>query len=97
MSYYFHPAAEAEYLEAVAYYELKRPGLGASFLAEFENAIDAVLAAPHRNPVEQPPHVRRRRLKRFPYTILYRAVAESVQVLAVAHHRRRPQYWLGRL
>ena len=96
MSYYFHPAAESEYLEAIAYYESKRPGLGASFLAEFETAIGAVLAAPHRNPVEKPPDVRRKSLKRFPYTVLYRETAESVQVLAVAHHRRRPQYWLGR-
>jgi hypothetical protein len=46
MSYYFHPAAESEYLEAVAYYESKRPGLGASFLAELENAIGGFL--PHR-------------------------------------------------
>jgi hypothetical protein len=29
MSYFFHPAAEAEYLEAIAYYESKRAGLGA--------------------------------------------------------------------
>jgi len=97
MSYYFHPAAESEYLEAIAYYESKRPGLGASFLAEFETAIGTVLEAPHRNPVEQRPDVRRKGLQRFPYTVLYRDAAESVQVLAVAHHRRRPQYWLGRL
>mgnify|MGYP001106920023 CR=1 FL=1 len=94
MSYYFHPAAESEYLEAIAYYESKRPGLGASFLAEFETAIGTVLEAPHRNPVEQRPDVRRKGLQRFPYTVLYRDAAESVQVLAVAHHRRRPQYWL---
>jgi hypothetical protein len=28
MSYYFHPAAEAEHLETVAYYESKQAGLG---------------------------------------------------------------------
>jgi hypothetical protein len=31
MSYGFHPAAEAEYLESVAFFESKRPGLGASY------------------------------------------------------------------
>ena len=93
MSNYFHPAAESEDLEAIAYYESKRPGLGASFLAEFETAIGAVLATPHRNPVEKPPDVRRKRLERFPYTVLYREAAESLQVLGAAHHRRRPQYW----
>ncbi len=30
MSYCFHPAAEIEHLETVAYYESKKPGLGAS-------------------------------------------------------------------
>lgn len=30
MTYFFHPAAEAEHLETVAYYESKRAGLGAS-------------------------------------------------------------------
>jgi len=38
MSYFFHPAAEAEYLESVAYCESRRPGLGAMYLAEFEKS-----------------------------------------------------------
>jgi plasmid stabilization system protein ParE len=97
MSYFFHPAAEAEYLEAIAYYESKRPGLGATYLTEFEGVIETICEAPHRNPVEKHPDVRRMRMKRFPFAILYRENAGSVQVLAVAHHRRRPQYWLGRL
>ncbi|QQO52764.1 MAG: type II toxin-antitoxin system RelE/ParE family toxin [Thiohalocapsa sp. PB-PSB1] len=97
MSYFFHPAAEAEYLESIAYYESKRPGLGATYLGEFERVMDAICEAPHRNPVERRPDVRRMRMKRFPFTVLYRENANTVQVLAVAHNRRRPQYWLGRL
>jgi plasmid stabilization system protein ParE len=97
MSYFFHPAAEAEYLESIAYYESKRPGLGAAYLAEFERVMDEICEAPHRSPVERRPDVRRKQMKRFPYTVLYRVRANTVQVLAVAHHRRRPQYWLGRL
>ena len=97
MIYYFHPAAEAEHLESVAYFESKRPGLGASYLAEFERTIDTACGAPHRYPAEKQPDVRRIRMKRFPFTILFRESLGNVQVLAVAHHRRRPQYWLGRL
>ncbi|MBK1705883.1 type II toxin-antitoxin system RelE/ParE family toxin [Halochromatium glycolicum] len=97
MSYFFHPAAEAEYLESIAYYESKRPGLGATYLGEFERAMEAICESPHRNPVERRPDVRRMRMKRFPFTVLYREKANIVQVLAVAHNRRRPQYWLGRL
>ena len=97
MNYFLHPAAEAEYLESIAYYESKRPGLGASYLAEFERVMELICEAPQRNPVENRPDLRRMRMKKFPYTVLYREKAGSVQVLAVAHHRRRPQYWLGRL
>ncbi len=97
MSYWFHPAAEAEYLESIAFYESKRPGLGATYLAEFERIMASVCEAPHRNPIEKGPDVRRVRMRRFPFSVLYRESAGTVQVLAVAHHRRRPQYWLGRL
>ena len=44
MNYSFHPAAAAEYLETVAFYESKQPGLGAAYLAEFENAMKHVHA-----------------------------------------------------
>ena len=96
MSYSFHPAAEAEHLESVAYYESKQAGLGASYLAEFERTMSTVCDAPHRYPVEKQPDVRRVRMKRFPFAVLFRESAGSVQVLAIAHIRRRPQYWLGR-
>ena len=97
MSYFFHPAAEAEHLETIAYFELKRPGLGATYLTEFEQVMKIVCKAPHRYPVEKEPDIRRIRMKIFPFTVLYRESSGSIQVLAVAHHRRRPQYWLGRL
>ncbi len=97
MIYYFHPAAEAEHLESVVYFESRRAGLGASYLAEFERVISTACEAPDRFPVEKQPDVGRVRMKRFPFTILFRESSESVQVLAVAHNRRRPQYWLGRL
>jgi plasmid stabilization system protein ParE len=97
MSYVFHPAAEAEYLESIAFYESKRPGLGAAYVADLESVLERICEAPHRNPVEEGSDVRRLRMRRFPFTVLYRERAGIVQVLAVAHHRRRPQYWLGRL
>lgn len=97
MSYVFHPAAEAEYLESIAYFELKRPGLGALFLTEFEKLMALVCETPRRYRVERQPDVRLIRMDRFPYSVLYRETSGNVQVLAVAHHRRRPNYWLGKL
>jgi len=97
VSYVFHPDAEAEHLESVAYFESKRPGLGTSYLVEFEKTLGHVCESPQRYPIERKPDVRCIQMQRFPYTVLYRDVSGTVQVLAVAHHRRRPQYWLGRL
>lgn len=97
MSYVFHPAAEAEHLESVAYLESKRPGLGALYLAEFEQVMSLVCESPQRYRVERPPDVRRTGMTQFPYAVLYRESSGVVQVLAVAHHRRRPSYWMGRL
>ena len=97
MSYAFHPDAEAEYLEAVAFYETRRAGLGATCIAEFEHVMARVCDAPDRYPIERPPDVRAIRLHRFPFKVLYRIREGQVQVLAVAHDSRRPTYWLNRL
>lgn len=40
---------------------------------------------------------RRVLLRRFPYAVIYRELdAARVRVLAVAHFRRRPDYWIAR-
>ncbi len=96
MTYQFHPEAEAEHLEAIAYYEFRQPGLGTSYLAEFEIAMKKVCKFPQRYPIDNKPDIRRIRLKRFPFTILFRKSLDTIQVLAIAHHRRRPLYWLNR-
>jgi hypothetical protein len=93
VSYVFHPAAEAEYLESVAYFESKRPGLGASYLVEFEKILVRVCKSPKRYPIERSPDVRRIRMDRFPYNVLYREISGAVQVLAVEPD---PEIWTER-
>jgi hypothetical protein len=39
---------------------------------------------------------RRRLLTRFPYVVFYEVVDDAVEVIAVAHAKRRPGYWLHR-
>ena len=97
MSYFFHPIARKEHLHNVTYYESKQNGLGARYLIEFETAMKAVCEAPHRYAVEIQPNIRRIRLDKFPFTILYRENKKHVEILAVAHHRLKPGYWVGRL
>lgn len=97
MNYFFNPQARVELLEQIAYYESRQKGLGARFLAAFDLSMAKVCEAPHRYKVEYPPGIRRYRIIGFPYNILYRLVGAEVEVLVVASHRRRPDYWRNRL
>jgi toxin ParE1/3/4 len=35
-------------------------------------------------------------LHTFPHSLVYRLAGEDIRIIAVAAHRRRPGYWLGR-
>jgi plasmid stabilization system protein ParE len=93
----FHPAAEAEHLDTIAFYESRQPGLGGSYLHEFEAALSRISQSPTRYRIERKPDIRLLSLIQFPLKIIYRVASGSVQILAVAHKRRRPGYWVGRL
>ena len=96
MTYDFHPEARLEYREAAAFYESRRPGLGAAFSLEVESTIGRILESPARwRQVEQDVHSCRTRT--FPYAILYSLVDDSVLIVAVMHLRRKPGYWRERL
>jgi hypothetical protein len=47
------------------------------------------------SPVEG--EARRIILKTFPYQLVYRAEGDEIRVYAVAHLKRKPNYWTGRL
>ena len=96
MRFWFHPEAEAEHLETVVYYETRRAGLGALYLAAFEQALDSVRDNAHRYRIVHEPDIRRVPLARFPLSIVYREAGERIEILAVAHHKRRPAYWITR-
>ena len=97
MKFGFHPAAEAEHLEQVAYYEAQRAGLGRRYLEQVEFAIDRVCENPGMYRVERAPAIRRTAVAGFPFHLIFRQHGGLIQVLAVGHHRRRPRYWLSRL
>lgn len=41
--------------------------------------------------------IRRARLPRFPYAVIFMDLGTEIRVLAVAHAKRRPGYWLDRV
>jgi plasmid stabilization system protein ParE len=87
----YHPAAEAEILEAVQFYERRVPGLGERFLHEFETAIDEIQKGPERWRVVEG-DLRRFVMRRFPYGIYYRTGEDELRILVVKHHSRHPDY-----
>jgi toxin ParE1/3/4 len=96
MNYRFHPAAEAEHLEQIGFYESREAGLGGRYREHFLKALQSICEFPARDPIERPLNIRRRVLRAFPLTIIYRERQGDIEVLAVAHYRRRPGYWVSR-
>ncbi len=98
MTYAFFPDAQAEYLEAVEFFECRRTGLGTALIGEFERTVDLAITHPNSWKLVHPSGVRRIDLKRFPYAVFYRVMTDGqIQITAFAHHRRRPGYWLKRM
>ena len=93
--YVFHPLAEKELNDAARYYEERREGLGHSFLAEIHGQIKLILANPAIG-TSLDESVRRRTLRRFPYSLIYVCDASEITILAVMHQNRRPEYWRRR-
>src|SRR6185437_2309058 len=96
MSLRYHEAAEEELLNEIGYLELQAQGLGRRFFAEIRRAEDRILQFP-QSAQEIRPGIRKTILRTFQYSLIYSIEPEEIVVLAVAHHRRSPDYWAGRL
>jgi plasmid stabilization system protein ParE len=84
--------AQAELDEAMSWYSAQAPGLGDGFLVEVLRSIQLIQRHPEGwHPLT--PEIRRCRLRRFPYSVVYTIEAGEVLILAVAHQHRRPNYW----
>jgi hypothetical protein len=83
------------------WYEEGRPRLGDEFILRLNESLGRIVAMPESFapwPGTDRPHavIRRAGLQQFPYFIAYGVDAERALVLAIAHARRRPLYWLSR-
>jgi toxin ParE1/3/4 len=91
----FAKEAQTEFEEAQCYYEDKEAELGEAFAESVRQGLRLVLAQPKSGRTEFE-DVRRVILKRFPYKLLYTVESDHLMVVAVAHQRRQPHYWLSR-
>lgn len=96
MKVYFHPDAEAEFDNAVEYYEQCQLGLGLEFAEEVYSAIARMTEYPYAcSAMSQ--NTRRCLLNRFPYGLIYQIKSETIRIIAVANLHRRPDYWKERI
>ena len=89
-------SAQVELDDAIAWYASQAPGLGDVFLIETLKTLKLIEQYPKAwHPLTQ--QVRRCRLRRFPYSVIYAQEGSDLLVLAVAHQHRKPGYWRTRL
>ncbi len=81
--------ADADYLQALAWYEEQQSGLG----RDFERELEALFTRIGRNPEFFPREtltVRKARMPRFKYGIYFTVAGDEIGVLAIYHPSRNP-------
>ena len=94
-------AAATEAVEAAGWYEARRVGLGDDFHSEFKLVLDRLRegilpGTPWRGRLGER-GVKRLLMRRFPFSVVFVTARDHVVVLALAHQRRKPNYWRDRL
>ncbi len=92
----FLAEAEEEMMEAAVFYQEQAEGLGEKFLDDVERATQLLSEQPLIGQ-QIDNHLRRFLLHRFPFSLIYSSELSGVLIIAVAHQRRRPDYWQERL
>jgi len=90
-----HPAAAREVEVAYNWYLVRNPIAASAFQAELEHAVAVVADQPARWP-KLNETVRRYVFPRFPFSLIFREAAGEVEIIAIAHQKRRPGYWTKR-
>ena len=96
-----YPEARAEFRSGALWYEERRDGLGEEFVAAVDEVLLRIAEAPKSFPrwtgtEKAAAVIRKAPVERFPYVIAFEEHKRHVLVLAFAHQKRRPLYWLAR-
>ncbi len=91
----FRRQARYEFDDAADWYDERRPGLGARFVAEVQAVLNRIIANPQRYAMVFA-DVREGLLHTFPYAVYYRVEESRIVVLAIFHASRDPEIWQSR-
>jgi plasmid stabilization system protein ParE len=95
LSIFFLPDAEADLLEAQAWYDGRAFGLGSRFFDAVESTLMRMVGAPQQFPTVHG-DIHRALVRRFPYALYFRIEQDGVYVLACTHTSRALERWRGR-
>ena len=86
------PEANEDLLEARAWYDNIRPGLGERFALAVEGTVNALAVHPLQFTVVYR-NRRRAGVRRFPYGIFFEVQDNRIVVIACFHSSRNPRRW----
>jgi plasmid stabilization system protein ParE len=90
--------ARLEIRACAHWYDEREAGLGEEFLDEIDRIVAKIADGASRYPLWRADRPYRKALvHRFPYVILVLVEVDVVRILAVAHLKRKPGYWLRRV
>jgi plasmid stabilization system protein ParE len=90
-----HPEAETEILQALDWYAERSTLAARAFFYEMNSVVARAARAPDTWP-RVFRDARRIVFPHFPFTLVYRSYGDTIEIVAVAHQRRRPLYWNNR-
>lgn len=96
-----HSEAVAEFDAAVRWYEAQEPGIGLALIDRAQQARQDIAVWPHAAPpfttADDGTVIRSKAVRGYPYRVVYTVEPDAILILAYAHERREPGYWLHRL
>jgi toxin ParE1/3/4 len=92
---YFHEAAVEEADVAFTWYYVRSPKAAQGFLEEMARILEEMSHSPQLS-VPYQSGTKRAIFRRYPYSIIFIPRSERIDVLAIAHAKRRPGYWRKR-
>ena len=96
-----HPEAVAEFDAAGRWYEAQGSGIGLALIDRAQQARQDIADWPHAAPpfttADDGTVIRSKAVRGYPYRVVYTVESDAILILAYAHERREPGYWLHRL
>jgi len=91
----FHPSATAELEASADWYAERSLSAVRGFAWAADAALHKIAEQPNRFPRIDQKH-RSCNLGKFPFQIIFYQERNRIIIIAIAHAKRRPGYWIGR-